>query len=130
MRVSLAPITPQDLRDDARNAARLAEIARDAPSRDTLLALSRKFLAQAERLEAEMRNAPAGQIADGSAKIRSAFGTPKYWRDRAAEARSMLDQLTAPEARQAMALVVENYERLTRLAEGKEGRDVGAHENL
>lgn len=122
MRASLEPITPQDLRDDARNAARLAEILRDEPSKATLLALSRKFLVQAEELEAALQDRPA----EASPRMLPVFGTPGYWRNRADEARTVLDQLTAPEARQAMEIVIANYDRLATLADVKEGR--GTHE--
>jgi len=120
MMISQTPITPQDLRDDARNARRLAEIMRDVPSKTTLLALSQKFLDQAAQLESAMRDSSTRLGAENGAALPPTFGAPKYWEDRASEARSMLDQLKHPEARKAMGLVVENYERLANIAEEKE----------
>ena len=42
---------------------------------------------------------------------------PAYWRQRADEARRLVDQITDTAARQAMADVADSYEQLAKLAD-------------
>ena len=58
---SQAPSTPEDLRADARNSVRLAEIARSGREKATLLRAANEFLNKAAELEALARDAPAHQ---------------------------------------------------------------------
>jgi hypothetical protein len=46
-----------------------------------------------------------------------AFGSSDHWRDRAKEARALADQITDPEAKQAMVAVAESYEKIAKRAE-------------
>ena len=52
---SQAPSTPQDLRADARNTLRLAQIARNGRKKAMLLNAAREFLNKAAELEASAR---------------------------------------------------------------------------
>ena len=44
----------------------------------------------------------------------------EYWRQRAEEARAQLENMKDPGAIEAMRLVIENYEKLAKLAEAQE----------
>lgn len=48
------------------------------------------------------------------------FGTPEYWQGRAEEARIMAAGMSDPDARRAMLLVAENYEKTAKRAEARE----------
>jgi hypothetical protein len=52
---SRAPPTPEDLRADARNSVRLAEIARNGREKAMLLHAASEFLNKAAELEASAR---------------------------------------------------------------------------
>jgi hypothetical protein len=56
----------------------------------------------------------------GDQNMPAAYGTPLYWRDRAEEARTRAEGMTDPDARSAMVMVAENYERLARWSEERE----------
>jgi len=47
------------------------------------------------------------------------FGTPAYWQERAEEARAIAEDMHDAEARRAMLLVAENYEKIAKRAEAK-----------
>ena len=48
------------------------------------------------------------------------FGSPKYWYERAAEARAMAEGMSDPDAKRAMLAVAENYEKIAKRAEARE----------
>ena len=50
----------------------------------------------------------------------TAYGTAKHWDDRAEEARVVAEGMTDPEAKRAMLIVAENYEKIARRAEARE----------
>lgn len=118
--VSCNPMTPEDLRDDARTVERVAASTSDLQSRYHLFALSRKFLDMAAQVESAMKDSSQVLDTEASAPLPPMFGTTGYWRERATEARAMLDHLREPEAVKAMQLVVENYDRLARISARKE----------
>lgn len=42
----------------------------------------------------------------------TALRTPKYWRERAAEARKLAESMSEPDSRRALLNVAENYEKI------------------
>ena len=48
------------------------------------------------------------------------FGTAEYWEERAGEALALAGAMTDPEARRAMLVVAENYERIAQRARARE----------
>lgn len=46
-----------------------------------------------------------------------AFRTPEHWRKRAEEARIVAEQMTDPDAKEAMMNVAASYDRLARVAQ-------------
>ena len=48
--------------------------------------------------------------------------TPKYWRDRADEARATAEQMRNPDAKEAMLQVAAIYERMARQAADKQNK--------
>ena len=48
------------------------------------------------------------------------FGSPKFWHERAEEARTMAEGMNDPEAKQAMVVIAEGYEKIAKRAEARE----------
>ena len=48
------------------------------------------------------------------------FGSPKYWQERAEEARTMAEAMSDPDAKREMLGIAESYERIAKRAEARE----------
>ena len=55
--------------------------------------------------------------ADRKAPVPMSLNDPKYWRQRAQEARSLAALMTDPKAKRMMASITEDYERLAKITE-------------
>ena len=55
--------------------------------------------------------------ANRSAAMPPTFGTPEHWRQRAAEARAMAENMTDPQAKRAMLRVADSYEEIAKRVE-------------
>jgi len=58
--------------------------------------------------------------------MRYSLNDPKYWHKRADETRAMADNLKNQEARDAMIVIADSYERLARNAAKRAAADDGA----
>lgn len=48
------------------------------------------------------------------------FGSPKFWHERAEEARAMAGDMAHAEAKRDMLAIAENYEKIAKRAEARE----------
>ena len=48
------------------------------------------------------------------------FGSPKYWHERAEEARAMAEEMTDPVAQETMLGIARSYEKIAKRAEARE----------
>lgn len=48
------------------------------------------------------------------------FGSPKYWHERAEEARATAEGMSDPKAKQALLVIALSYEKIAKRAEARE----------